>query len=154
VAASRGRLPHITGSELLTALDIPQGSVAAYMLSCEDYEAMAESYGRVGGMDRLATLVKAIVGERGSERVLLLDGGDALQGSYTALASRGADMAAVLRALGVAATTGHWEFTLGADRIVELFGDLDHPSSKLAFLAGNVRDSDFNDPVFPSTRLF
>jgi S-sulfosulfanyl-L-cysteine sulfohydrolase len=154
VGASRGKVPHITGTELLRTLDIPEGSAAAYMLSCEDFEAMAENYGRVGGMDRVATLVKAIVAERGSERVLLLDGGDALQGSYTALSTRGADMLAVLRLLGVAATTGHWEFTLGAGRVIELFGDLDHRSSGVAFLAGNVRDSDFNDPVFPATRLF
>jgi len=154
VGASRGKLPHVTGSELLGVLNIPEGSAASYMLSCEDFEAMAKSYGRVGGMDRVATLVKAIVGERGSERVLVLDGGDALQGSYTALVSRGADMLAILRSLGVAATTGHWEFTLGAGRVLELFGDLDRRSSDVAFLAGNVRDSDFNDPVFPSTRLF
>ena len=154
VGASRGKLPHITGAELLSALAIPEGSAAAYMLSCEDFEAMAKGYGRVGGMDRVATLAKAIVAERGSERVLMLDGGDALQGSYTALLSRGADMLAVLRALGVAATTGHWEFTLGAGRVLELFGDLDRHSSEVAFLAGNVRDSDFNDPIFPSTRLF
>ena len=67
------------------------------MLSSDDYEALAKTYGRVGGMDRLATLVKAIRAERGPERVLLLDGGDALQGSYTALQTKGGDMVAVLR---------------------------------------------------------
>jgi sulfur-oxidizing protein SoxB len=155
VGAARGRPPHITGAELLAALDIERGSAAAYMLSSDDYEAMARSYGHVGGIDRMATLIKAIVAERGKERVLVLDGGDALQGSYGALASRGADMLAVLRELGVAATTGHWEFTLGADRVSELFGDLDHPAaSPIAFLAGNVRDVDFEDPVFPSTCHF
>ena len=155
VGPARGKLPHITGRELLAALDIEAGSAAAYMLSSDEYEAMARGYGRVGGIDRIATLIKAIVAERGKERVLVLDGGDALQGSYTALASRGADMLAVLIGLGVEATTGHWEFTLGADRIIELFGDLDRPtSSPIAFLAGNVRDADFDDPVFPSTCLF
>ena len=40
-------------------------------------------------------------------------------------------------------------------RIAELFGDVDRPgSSSLAFLAGNVRDTDFAEPVFNSTRLF
>ena len=96
----------------------------AYMLSSDDYEALAKTYGRVGGMDRMATLVKAIRAERGPERVLLLDGGDALQGSYTALATKGGDMVAVLQELGVEATTGHWEFTLGARRIAELFGGI------------------------------
>ena len=93
------------------------GSLAAYMLTSDDFEALARTYGRVGGMDRMATLVKAIRAERGAERVLLLDGGDALQGSYTALATKGADMVArAASRSGVEATTGHWEFTLGAER--------------------------------------
>ena len=87
--------------------------------------------------------------------MLLLDGGDTLQGSYTALQSRGADMVSVLQALGVEATTGHWEFTLGAERVEELFGGLDKAgSSRIPFLAGNIRDTDFDEPVFPSTRMF
>jgi len=155
VGDARGRLPHITGTDLLNALQIPEASAEAYMLSCDDYEAMAKTYGRVGGLDRMATLIKAIRAERGAERVLLLDGGDALQGSFTALATRGSDMVNALEALGVEATTGHWEFTLGADRVVELFGELDRPgASSLIFLAGNVRDAEFAEPVFNSTHLF
>jgi sulfur-oxidizing protein SoxB len=155
VGEVRGELPHLVGADLLARFGIPTASLEAYMLTAADYEALARVYGRVGGMDRLATLVKAIRAERSAGRVLLLDGGDALQGSYTALQSRGADMVSVMQALGVEATTGHWEFTLGAARIEELFGTLAKPgSSSLAFLAGNVRDIDFDEPVFPSTRLF
>jgi len=154
VGDARTASPHITGSELLAAFGIPEGSASAYMLSSSDYEALAKTYGRVGGMDRMASLVKAIRAERGAERVLLLDGGDALQGSYTALKTQGADMIAVMSALGVDATTGHWEFTLGARRIEELYGTLNRPgSSGLTFLAGNVRDGDFEEPVFASTRF-
>jgi S-sulfosulfanyl-L-cysteine sulfohydrolase len=155
VGNARGRLPHITGIELLNTFAIRETSPEAYMLSSEDYEALARTYGRVGGMDRMATLVNAIRAERGAERVLLLDGGDALQGSFTAMATRGGDMVSVLEVMGVEATTGHWEFTLGAQRIAELFGEADRPgSSSLAFLAGNVLDTDFAEPVFNSTRLF
>jgi S-sulfosulfanyl-L-cysteine sulfohydrolase len=154
VGDARGQLPHLVGADLLARFGIPAASLEAYMLTAADYEALARAYGRVGGMDRIATLVGAIRAERGAERVLLLDGGDALQGSYTALQSRGADMVAVMQALGVEATTGHWEFTLGAARIEELLGTLARPgSSGLTFLAGNVRDTDFEEPVFPSTRL-
>ena len=38
-------------------------------------------------------------------------------------------MISVLQALGVEATTGHWEFTLGAQRVAELFGE--HRSRRL-----------------------
>ena len=155
VGEARGQLPRLVGQEFLAAFAIPAASLDAYMLTSADYEALARTYGRVGGMDRVATLVAAIRAERGGERVLLLDGGDALQGSYTALNSKGADMIAVLRALGVEATTGHWEFTLGSERVAELFGGLDRPgSSGVPFLAGNIRDTDFEEPVFPSTRVF
>src|SRR5215831_16275843 len=155
VGDARGRLPHITGAELLNAFQIREASAEAYMLSCDDYEALARTYGRVGGIDRMATLIKAIRAERGAERVLLLDGGDALQGSFTALATRGSDMVNVLEALGVEATTGHWEFTLGADRVVELFGGVDRPgASAVNFLAGNVRDAEFAEPVFDAMHLF
>jgi sulfur-oxidizing protein SoxB len=155
VGAARGRAPHLTGEAFLKAVGIPAHSPEAYMLTSADYEALARSYGRVGGMDRMATLVKAIRAERGADRVLLLDGGDLVQGSYTSLESKGADMIAVAKALGIEATTGHWEFTLGEERIVELFGTIQRPgSSGIPFLAGNVRDTDFAEPVFHSTRMF
>jgi sulfur-oxidizing protein SoxB len=154
VGQARSRIPHLTDQEFLTTFGIAAGSAEAYMLSSADFEALAGTYGRVGGMDRLGTVVNAIRAERGAERVLLLDGGDALQGSYTALQSKGADMVSILRALGVDATTGHWEFTLGQQRIRELFGGIDSEGkSGLAFLAGNVRDTDFEEPVFHSFLL-
>ena len=149
VGEARGRLPHLCDHELLEALAVPARSLEAYMLSSADYEAMAQTYGRVGGMDRIATLVSAIRAERGSDRVLLLDGGDALQGSYTSLITRGADMVSVMQQLGVAATTGHWEFTLGSHRVTELYGNLHvKGSSGIDFLANNIRDTDFEEPVF------
>ena len=60
-----------------------------------------------------------------ADRVLLLDGGDALQGSYTALESKGADMVCGAAGARVDAITGHWEFTLGEHRINEIFGTLE-----------------------------
>src|ERR1700674_290693 len=57
VGDARGKLPHLTGAELLSAFAIPDTSPEAYMLSSDDYEALAKTYGRVGGMDRMATLI-------------------------------------------------------------------------------------------------
>jgi len=92
VGEAKGKIPHLTGQDFLNAFGIPARSLEAYLLTAADFEALAETYGRVGGMDRLATLVSAIRAERGADRVLFLEGGDALQGSYTALKSEGADM--------------------------------------------------------------
>ena len=60
VGEARGQLPHLTGTDLLARFGISRGSLQAYMLTAADYEALARAYGRVGGMDRLATLIKAI----------------------------------------------------------------------------------------------
>jgi S-sulfosulfanyl-L-cysteine sulfohydrolase len=155
VGAMTGLPPHLTDAAFLEAFGIAPGSPHAYALSAHDFGALARTYGRVGGMDRLATLVRAIRRERGAGNVLLLDGGDTLHGSYTALQSRGGDMVRVLEALGAEATTGHWEFTLGHQRMSEVFGDATKPgSAKTAFLAGNIRENDFNDPVFQAFKLF
>jgi sulfur-oxidizing protein SoxB len=155
IGSDKGAPPHLADTELLARFNMQRNSVAAYCYSSVDFESLARTYGRVGGFDRIATLVKAIRADRGPERVLLLDGGDALQGSYTALASKGGDMVRVMEALGVDATTGHWEFTLGAERISELFGDKASPgSARTAFLAGNVVEADFEEPVFSAMRTF
>jgi S-sulfosulfanyl-L-cysteine sulfohydrolase len=155
VGEAKGMPPHLTDTELLARFNMQRNSVAAYCYSSVDFETLARTYGRVGGFDRIATLVKAIRADRGADRVLLLDGGDALQGSYTALASKGGDMVRVMEALGVDATTGHWEFTLGAERIAELFGDRASPgSARTAFLAGNVVETDFEEPVFAASSTF
>lgn len=147
--------PHLTDRALLNHFGIEPGSYRAYALSSADFEPLARVWGKVGGLDRMATLVKAIREERGRDRVLLLDGGDALQGSYTALHTKGGDMVRALELLGVEATTGHWEFTLGADRIAELYGTLGRRGqARVPFLAGNVVDNEFEEPVFPACRLF
>lgn len=155
VGDANGLPPHLTGREFLARFGIDPGSWRAYMLASSDFELLARHYGRVGGMDRLATLIKAIRGERGRERTLLIDGGDTLQGSYTALKSKGADMVRVLEALGVDVMTGHWEFTLGAERMTELFGSREKGgTAPLQFLAGNVADTDFDEPVFKAWRIY
>ena len=143
-----GLPPHLTGKALLDAFGIRGGSPEAYALAAADFAALAKSYGRVGGLDRIATLVKAIRAERPG-RTLLLDGGDTWQGSYTALKTEGADMVQAMNALEVDAMTAHWEFTYGADRVKALKDQLKFP-----FLACNVKDTGFGDPVFDADMVF
>ena len=92
-----GLPPHITGKEMLQHFGLRVGSPEAYVFSSSDFSHLAKSYGRVGGFDRMATLVNAIRASR-PKNTLLLDGGDTLQGSYTSLATSGADMVEVMNA--------------------------------------------------------
>lgn len=143
-----GLPPHITGADFLKHYGISATSPEAYALSSNDFSALANEYGRVGGIDRMATLVKAIRAER-PNNTLFLDGGDTWQGSYTSLATRGEDMVQVQNALELDAMTAHWEFTYGEDRVNELKDMLNFP-----FLAGNVTDTEWKEEVFDSTAYF
>ena len=145
---TRGRVPHLTGRALLARYGLAPGTPEAYALTSDEFVPLARAYGRLGGVDRLATVVKAVRAERG-DNTLLLDGGDDWQGSYTALHTRGADMVRVTNALGVDAMTGHWEFTLGEARMKELVAQLRFP-----FLAGNVHDTTWDEDVFPAEAEF
>ncbi len=144
-----GMPPHLTGKDFLAHYGIEPRSLSAYMLSSVDFVELARQYGRVGGLDRIATLVKAVRGERGAENTLLLDGGDTWQGSYTALKTEGADMVRAMNALGVDAMTGHWEFTYGAERFRAL-----KDKTEAEFLAGNVLDTTWQEPVFDGIKMF
>lgn len=148
VGEVQGLPPHLTGKDFLERFSIPVSTPEAYALTSEDFTALARSYGKVGGLDRLATLVKAIRAQRPAN-TLFLDSGDTWQGSYTSLATQGADMVEAMNAMGVDAMTAHWEFTYGTDRVKELIEKLSFP-----FLAGNVRDTEWEEPVFDGVAYF
>ena len=77
---------------------------------------------------------------------LLLDGGDTWQGSGTALWTNGQDMVDACKLLGVDVMTGHWEFTLGMQRVREIVDK--EFAGKIDFVAQNIKTADFGDPVF------
>ena len=148
VGAAKGVVPHVTGRALLDLYKIPVESAAAYALTSDNFSALANSYGRIGGLDRIATIVKAIRAERG-DRVVFLDGGDTWQNSYTALATKGQDMVDCMALLKPDAMTGHWEFTLGEARVKEIVAGLGFP-----FLAQNIRDTEWNEEVFKPSVMY
>ena len=109
---------------------------------------MAKTYGKVGGLDRAATVVKAIRADR--PEALLLDGGDTWQGSYTALKTDGGDCVRAMNALGVEAMTSHWEFTLGIDRVTEIVeNELNFP-----FLGANIFDATWDERAYDPYKFF
>ena len=144
VGSMRGQLPHLVGEHLLRATGIRPGTAQAHALTHLDFDKAARRYGKVGGFAHLATLVKRLKASRPG--ALLLDGGDTWQGSGTALWTRGQDMVDACKLLGVDVMTGHWEFTLGMERVKEIV-DKDF-AGQVEFIAQNIQTQDFGDPVF------
>ena len=149
VGANRGHVPHVTGADFRKLYGINDGSASAYALSYNDFSALAKGYGRVGGLDRVATVVNHIRSERPD--ALLLDGGDTWHGSYTCHHTAGQDMVNVMNTLRPDAMTFHWEFTLGSARVNEIVENL-----PFAALGQNIFDSEWDEPteMFPPYKFF
>ena len=147
IAAMYGNPPHLVGEHLLKHFGIPANSPEAYAFSYLNFAEAAQKYGRVGGFAHLKTLVDQLRAERPG--ALLLDGGDTWQGSATSLWTNAQDMVDAQIKLGVDIMTAHWEFTYGAERVQEIIEN-DLANAGLDFVAQNVRDTDFEDPVFPA----
>lgn len=149
VGGNKGAVPHVTGSDFRKMYGIEDGSRSHYALSSGDFAALANGYGKVGGLDRVATVVNQIRSERPD--ALLLDGGDTWHGSYTCYHTQGQDMVDVMNALKPDAMTFHWEFTLGSDRVNELVEGL-----PFAALGQNIFDAEWDEPaeLFPPYKFF
>ena len=149
VGGARGQMPHITGADFRRAYGITDGSPSHYALTYNDFSALAGTYGRVGGLDRVATVINAIRADR--PEALLLDGGDTWHGSYTCYHTEGQDMVNVMNALNPDAMTFHWEFTLGSERVQEIVENL-----PFAALGQNIFDAEWDEPtdLFPPYKMF
>ena len=140
VGSALGQVPHITGANFRKMYGIDDGSPSHYALTHNDFSALANEYGRVGGLDRVATVVKSIRADRPD--AILLDGGDTWHGSYTCHHTQGQDMVNVMNALKTEAMTFHWEFTLGSDRVHEIIDTLPFPA-----LGQNIFDAEWDEPA-------
>ena len=140
VGNATGQVPHITGAQFRKMYGINDGSPSHYALTHNDFSALAKEYGRLGGLDRVATVIKAIRADRPD--AILLDGGDTWHGSYTCHHTQGQDMVNVMNALNTEAMTFHWEFTLGSDRVHEIIDALPFPA-----LGQNIFDAEWDEPA-------
>ena len=133
VGTMAGQPPHLVGRAFLDHFGIKPESADAYAFTSLEFEKSAARFGRLGGFAHLKTLIDRLRNEAGAQNSMLLDGGDAWQGTGLANAMRGADMVEACNLLGVEAMTGHWEFTYGEET---LRGNLER--FKGEFLAQNV----------------
>ncbi|HHY02943.1 MAG TPA: thiosulfohydrolase SoxB [Paracoccus sp.] len=147
VGEAKGRVPHVTGTEFQQMFGIAPKSPEAYALTYPDFDALGRTYGRMGGIDRMATVVKAIRAARPDS--ILLDGGDTWHGSMTSLKTRGQDMVNAMNLLGVDGMTSHWEWTYGTERVNEIVESLPFP-----FLGANIFDVEWDEPAFEPYHIY
>lgn len=147
VGEAKGRVPHVTGTEFQQMFGIAPKSPEAYALTYPDFDALGRAYGRMGGLDRMATVVKAIRAARPDS--ILLDGGDTWHGSMTSLKTRGQDMVNAMNLLGVDGMTSHWEWTYGTERVNEIVESLPFP-----FLGANIFDVEWDEPAFEPYHIY
>lgn len=140
VGGNKGAVPHVTGADFRKLYGIEENSPSAYALTYNDFSALGKAYGKVGGLDRVATVINSIRAARPD--ALLLDGGDTWHGSYTCYHTQGQDMVNVMNALKPDAMTFHWEFTLGSERVREVVADL-----PFAALGANIFDAEWDEPA-------
>ncbi len=145
VHGMRGRAPHLVGDAFLEQFGLPPGGPLAHAFTYLNFTEAAQKYGRIGGYAHLATLVKQLRASRPG--ALLLDGGDTWQGSATSLWTNAQDVIDAQKILGVDIMTGHWEFTFGAERVMEVLEN-DFADAGIDFVAQNVVDRDFEEAVF------
>ena len=146
IAGAIGKPPHLVGQAFLRHFGVAEGSREAHAFTNINFAEATKRFGKVGGFSHLATLIKQVRASRPG--ALLLDGGDTWQGSGLALWTKGQDMVEACKLLGVDIMTGHWEFTLGADRVKAIVEN--DFKGKTDFVAQNISTLDFNDPVFQS----
>ncbi len=99
-----------------------------------------------GGFARLSKAIETIREERPGG-VMLLDGGDTLQGSGAAALTQGAVVLGPLAALGLdVGVPGNWEVVYGPDVLRERAKQMKHP-----LIAANIRDARTGARVFAPT---
>jgi sulfur-oxidizing protein SoxB len=139
----------ICGDSFEKHYGIEAGSLDQYFDTHNNFATLAEKFGKMGGISHMKPIIDHVKKERGKENVLLLDSGDTWQGTAVALKTKGEAIVDAQNYLGVDVMVGHWEFTYGKERVMELIKKLDGE-----FISQNVIDNDpfsdeFEELIFP-----
>jgi sulfur-oxidizing protein SoxB len=139
----------ICGDSFQKFYNVASGTLDQYFDTHNDFSELAKKFGKMGGISHIKPLVDHVRKERGEKNVLLLDSGDTWQGTAVALKTGGEAIVDAQNYLGVDVMVGHWEFTYGKERVMELIKQF-----KGEFISQNVIDNDpfsdeFEELVFP-----
>ncbi|MFW6279091.1 MAG: bifunctional metallophosphatase/5'-nucleotidase [Bacillota bacterium] len=89
------------------------------------WTANGAKYEIAGGYARIANLVQEI--KRNKKRVLTIDCGDTIHGTYPAVKSEGGNIVSVLKKMPFDAMTAHWEFAYGPEKFIDFTNELNYP---------------------------
>jgi len=134
----------LCGKAFLKYYGIKPNTTRAYFDTYIGFEELAKKYGKMGGVAHIATLIKQIKAERGNDKVLFMDSGDTWQGTAIGLFTKGLAVVEAQNALGLDVMVGHWEYTYGKDRVLELV----NKHLKAEFISQNVADDMWGELIF------
>ena len=140
--AMNGRPGHLVGDSFNLYYDINPKSAMGYFCSYVDFAKHAKEYGPMGGYAHMASVFNRIREERYG-KTIMLDTGDAWQGTGIALLTKGMAVVNTQNAMGYDAMTGHWEFTYGEKQLLSNIKKLKFP-----FIAQNVTNATWGGLIF------
>jgi len=134
----------LCGKAFLKYYGIKPNTVRAYFDTYLNFEELARKYGKMGGVAHIKTLVNQVIAERGKDKVLFMDSGDTWQGTAVGLFTKAEAIVEAQNLLGIDIMVGHWEFTYGKDRVLELI----NKKLKAEFISQNIADEMWGDLIF------
>jgi 2',3'-cyclic-nucleotide 2'-phosphodiesterase (5'-nucleotidase family) len=111
------------------------------------WEAGEPTYRQAGGYARLATLIGQARAEQPGA-VLVCDNGDTLHGTYPVVSTQGQALVPILKYLGFAAMTAHWDFAYGPAVLQQRGAELNYP-----LVMANVYDRQQETRPFAAWRV-
>ncbi len=144
--ALQGKPGYITGMEFLKRYRIAPGTLEAYFTSCVDFPKLAHKFGKMGGAEYIASVIKHIVEERGRGRCLIMDGGDAWTTTAIGTFTEGKAVVDWMNYVGYDLCVAHWDFTFGKDIFLKRIDDLKKGGCE--FISYNVVDELWGELVF------
>lgn len=136
----------ICGQEFLNYYNGKQNTLDAYFDTYLNFDELGKKFGKMGGVAHIKTIADEVRRDRGAENVLFVDSGDTWQGTAVALKSRGEAIVEAQNLLGIDVMVGHWEFTYGKERVMELIEKFNGD-----FIAQNIIDNDTFSDTFEET---
>jgi len=137
---------YITGTDFLKRYKIAPGTLEAYFMSCVDFPKLAQKFGKMGGAEYVASVIKHIVEERGRDKCLILDGGDTWITTAIGTFTDGKSVVEWMNYVGYDFFVAHWDFTFGKDIFLKRIDDLKKGGCE--FISHNIVDELWGDLVF------